>query len=63
MTRRRRNFAGAPEAGAYDAILLAVAHSQFRTLGPEAIRAFGRGRSVLFDVKSVLPKAASDLRL
>ena len=56
-------IAGAPEAGAYDAILLAVAHSQFRTLGPEAIRAFGRGRSVLFDVKSVLPKAASDLRL
>ena len=54
---------GVPEAGTYDGIVLALAHSQFRELGPEAIRAYGRGRSVLFDVKSVLPKAASDLRL
>ncbi|THD63434.1 MAG: nucleotide sugar dehydrogenase [Phenylobacterium sp.] len=53
-----------PEAGAsYDAIVLAVAHDQFREMGPDAIRALGGAASVLFDVKSVLPKAASDLRL
>jgi UDP-N-acetyl-D-galactosamine dehydrogenase len=54
---------GEPEAGAYEAIVLAVAHEQFTGLGPEAIRAFGKPKSVLFDVKSVLPKDACDLRL
>jgi len=53
----------APAPGAYDAIVLAVAHEQFTELGVEAIRGFGTPASVLFDVKSVLPKAASDLRL
>ncbi|HEY3948358.1 nucleotide sugar dehydrogenase [Phenylobacterium sp.] len=53
----------APSAGAYEAIVLAVAHDQFRDLGPEVIRAFGKPGVVLFDVKSVLPKAAADLRL
>ena len=52
-----------PEAGAYDGIVLAVAHRQFVALGPAEIRAFGTPSAVLFDVKSVLPKAASDLRL
>jgi UDP-N-acetyl-D-galactosamine dehydrogenase len=54
---------GEPEAGAYDGVVLAVAHRQFQAMGAEAIRALGRPGSVLFDVKSVLPKAASDLRL
>ena len=54
---------GEPENGAYDAVVLAVAHNQFTELGPEAIRAFGGPKSVLFDVKSVLPKDAADLRL
>jgi UDP-N-acetyl-D-galactosamine dehydrogenase len=53
----------APEAGAYDGIVLAVAHDQFVALGAEAIRAFGGPKAVLFDVKSVLEKAAADLRL
>ncbi|HEX2816791.1 MAG TPA: nucleotide sugar dehydrogenase, partial [Phenylobacterium sp.] len=53
----------APKAGAYDAVVLAVAHAQFVELGAEAIRAFGGAKSVLFDVKSILPKDAADLRL
>jgi UDP-N-acetyl-D-galactosamine dehydrogenase len=53
----------APQAGAYDAIVLAVAHEQFTELGAEAIRGFGGPQAVLFDVKSVLPREASDLRL
>jgi UDP-N-acetyl-D-glucosamine/UDP-N-acetyl-D-galactosamine dehydrogenase len=52
-----------PQPGAYDAVVLAVAHRQFRELGPDALRAFGKPGAVLFDVKSVLPKEASDLRL
>ena len=53
----------APTAGFYDAVVLAVAHDQFTELGAEAIRGFGGAKSVLFDVKSVLPKADADLRL
>jgi UDP-N-acetyl-D-galactosamine dehydrogenase len=53
----------APANGAYDAIVLAVAHRQFVALGAEAIRAFGGANSVLFDVKGILPKDAADLRL
>jgi UDP-N-acetyl-D-galactosamine dehydrogenase len=53
----------APAAGAYDAIVLAVAHQQFLEMGADAVRALGKPRAVLFDVKSVLPKEASDIRL
>ena len=52
-----------PPPGAYDAVVLAVAHQQFVELGAEAIRALGKPGAVLFDVKSMLPKDASDLRL
>jgi UDP-N-acetyl-D-galactosamine dehydrogenase len=54
---------GEPAGGAYDAIVLAVAHKQFADLGPVAIRGFGRANAVLFDVKSILPREAADLRL
>jgi len=49
--------------GRYDAIVLAVAHQQFVALGAERIRALGKARCVLFDVKSVLPASAVDARL
>jgi UDP-N-acetyl-D-glucosamine/UDP-N-acetyl-D-galactosamine dehydrogenase len=52
-----------PETGAYDGIVLAVPHREFAALGATGIRAFSKAQGVLFDVKSVLPKAASDLRL
>jgi UDP-N-acetyl-D-galactosamine dehydrogenase len=48
------------EEGRYDAIILAVAHQQFRDLGAEKIRALGKPEAVIFDVKYVLPKDAVD---
>ncbi|WP_170574360.1 Vi polysaccharide biosynthesis UDP-N-acetylglucosamine C-6 dehydrogenase TviB [Ruegeria atlantica] len=54
---------GEPQKGVYDGIVLAVAHEEFRALDPEQIRAYGKEQSVLYDVKSCLPKDASDLRL
>jgi len=53
----------APKAGEYDAIVVAVAHAQFREMGVEAIRALGRPDCVLYDVKGVFPKDGVDLRL
>jgi UDP-N-acetyl-D-galactosamine dehydrogenase len=57
------HLAVAPPAGAYDGILLAVAHESFRAMGAAAIRAWGRPGHVFYDVKSVFPAADSDLRL
>ena len=52
-----------PERGAYDGIVVAVAHREFVALGPKGVRAFGSANVVIFDVKHVLPKDASDARL
>jgi UDP-N-acetyl-D-glucosamine/UDP-N-acetyl-D-galactosamine dehydrogenase len=52
-----------PEDGAYDAIIVAVAHRQFRDMGAAQIRARGKPRHVLYDLKYLLPPSASDLRL
>ena len=52
-----------PKEGTYDAIILAVAHRQFKDLGPEVIKSFGKKNSVLYDVKSIFPKVVVDGRL
>jgi UDP-N-acetyl-D-galactosamine dehydrogenase len=52
-----------PEPGSYDAIVLAVAHHQFKTMGAQAIRSLGKPEHVLYDLKYLLPVDASDLRL
>lgn len=52
-----------PATGAYDAIILAVGHNEFKELGSVGIRALGKKNAVLFDVKYVLPKESVDERL
>lgn len=51
------------EKGKYDAIILAVAHDQFKAMSADDIRALGKAESVLFDVKHVLPVDKVDDRL
>ena len=51
------------EAGAYDAIVVAVAHNEFKEMGVDAIRALGKPDAVLYDVKAMFPQGAADLRL
>ena len=52
-----------PEKGAYDVIIVAVAHDEFREMGEKGIKAFGKKTSVLYDIKYVLPAYAVDDRL
>ena len=52
-----------PEVGAYDGIVLAVAHQEFRHMGPDAIRGLGRAEHVLYDLKHLLTPEECDLRL
>jgi len=52
-----------PLNGGYDAVVIAVAHDQFRTLGAEGLRAFCKPGGILYDVKYLLPADAVDGRL
>ena len=52
-----------PEQGAYDVVIIAVAHNEFRALGADGIRAFGKDTSVLYDIKYVLTPDQVDDRL
>ncbi len=47
----------------YDAIILAVAHDQFKAMGAVEIRALGKEQHVLYDLKYVLDATESDIRL
>lgn len=47
----------------YDAIVLAVAHDQFKQMTAADIHALGKTKHVLFDLKYILSKEYSDIRL
>ena len=52
-----------PAVEAYDVVVVAVAHRQFKELGEAGIRAFGKARSIIYDIKYLLPAEAVDERL
>jgi UDP-N-acetyl-D-galactosamine dehydrogenase len=47
----------------YNAIIIAVAHHQFREMGADAIRALGAPDAILYDLKYVYSAADTDMRL
>ncbi|MFK8016119.1 MAG: Vi polysaccharide biosynthesis UDP-N-acetylglucosamine C-6 dehydrogenase TviB [Gammaproteobacteria bacterium] len=51
------------EEGAYDAIVMAVSHDQFRDWGIEKVRKLGRDKHVIYDIKHVFAKDDVDGRL
>lgn len=52
-----------PDIGQYDGVILAVAHDDFKEMGADNIRALGKANHVLYDLKYVLDRDQSDLRL
>jgi UDP-N-acetyl-D-galactosamine dehydrogenase len=52
-----------PEAGVYDAVVVAVAHRQFRDLGVDRFSALCKPNAVVYDIKYVLPPEMVDERL
>ena len=54
---------GRPQPGAYDAVVVGVAHRDFLEMGAGAIRALGKREAVMFDVKGIFPRTYSDGRL
>jgi UDP-N-acetyl-D-galactosamine dehydrogenase len=53
----------APPSHTYDAIVLAVAHREFKALGAPAIHAYGKTPHVLYDLKHLLKADEADIRL
>lgn len=53
----------APQPGHYDAVILAVGHHQFKSMGASGIRDLCKENHILFDVKYILDKADVDDRL
>ncbi|WIH20113.1 Vi polysaccharide biosynthesis UDP-N-acetylglucosamine C-6 dehydrogenase TviB [Photobacterium damselae] len=49
--------------GHYDAIVLAVDHSETKAMGVEALRRLGKENHILYDVKHVLSIGEADIRL
>lgn len=52
-----------PQPGAYDAMIVAVAHEQFKQLGADTIHGYGKQQHVLYDLKYIVPAELCDLRL
>ncbi len=52
-----------PKAGQYDALVLAVAHREFRAMSAGQLKMFGKENCVIFDVKGILDRAIVDGRL
>lgn len=51
------------EPNSYDAIIVAVAHQQFKEMGVEKIRSYGKRENILFDIKYLFSKEDVDGRL
>lgn len=52
-----------PAVNVYDGIVLAVAHHEFRALGADNIRRYGKSKHILYDLKYLLSAKEADLRL
>lgn len=52
-----------PEAGAYDAVIVAVAHRLFREAGIDSVRAYGKSTHIVYDVKYAFAAEETDGRL
>ena len=57
------DLVASPRHGAYDAVIIAVAHDIFREKGADGLRGYCKAGGILYDVKYVLPAEAVDGRL
>ncbi|MDB3990757.1 nucleotide sugar dehydrogenase [Gammaproteobacteria bacterium] len=52
-----------PKNSAYDAVIIAVAHDEFKQLGFDEVSSFGREKSIIYDVKYLFKRELVDGRL
>lgn len=51
------------QLSAYEAVLVAVAHNEFKQMGLEKIQSFGKSKCVVYDLKYILPPDEMVIRL
>ncbi|MGE6565654.1 Vi polysaccharide biosynthesis UDP-N-acetylglucosamine C-6 dehydrogenase TviB [Pseudomonas hunanensis] len=51
------------ESSAYDSVIIAVAHEEFKNMGINYIRSLGKPEHLVYDLKYLFPMEESDLRL
>ena len=56
-------LAALPAPGQYDALVVAVAHDEFKQLGIDGLRRLGNGRAVIYDIKGMFAMDEVDGRL
>ena len=49
-----------PSNNVYDAIIMAVAHDEFKAMSLDSIKAFGKDGCVIYDIKNILPASLID---
>lgn len=52
-----------PAPRCYDALVVAVAHDQFKTIGIDGLRRLANARAVIYDTNGMFPKNEVDGRL
>lgn len=52
-----------PSKNTYDAIVIAVAHNHFRAIGADEINSFANSNHVIYDLKYLLDRNSSTMRL
>lgn len=52
-----------PKNNSYDAVIIAVAHNEFRIMGAKKIRALGKKEHLIYDLKHLFNKQDVDMRL
>ena len=57
------NLIDTVDVNSYDGIVIAVSHNEFKEMGTKKIRSLGKENCSIYDLKYVLPKEDSDLRL
>ena len=57
------NFSKSPKKNFFDAVLICVPHKEFKKMGAKKIKEFLAKNGILFDVKALLKKNESDIRL
>lgn len=53
----------APQTADYDAVILAVAHDEFKVLGAEQLHSYGKEQHILYDIRYILDANDVDGRL
>lgn len=57
------NLVRHPKNNEYDAVIIAVSHDEFKSLGAKTIRKFGKKNYIFFDIKNLFDKSESDWQL